>query len=93
MILYDKGNPVEALRVLSPWLQQVHIKDARRTKIPGTWGMEVAAGFGKVDWPVFFAALRELNFTGNLVIEREAGEQRVTDIITARELVLRELEN
>ncbi len=93
MILYDKGNPVEALRVLSPWLRQVHIKDARRTKIPGTWGAEVAAGSGKVDWPVFFASLRELNFTGNLVIEREAGTQRVADIIAAREMVLRELKN
>ncbi len=93
MILYDRGNPVEALRVLSPWLRQVHVKDARRTKIPGTWGTEVAAGSGEVDWPAFFAALRELNFTGNLVIEREAGDQRVADIVTARELVLRQLQN
>ena len=92
MILYDKGNPVEALRILSPWLQQVHIKDARRTKIPGTWGAEVPAGEGEVDWPIFFAALHELNFTGNLVIEREAGAERMADIIKARALVLRQLE-
>jgi sugar phosphate isomerase/epimerase len=93
MILYDKGNPVEALRVLAPWLRQVHIKDATRTKIPGAWGTEVAVGSGEVDWPAFFAALRELHFVGDLVIEREAGDQRVTDIITARELVLRQLEH
>lgn len=93
MILYGKGNPVEALRGLSPWLLQVHIKDAQRTKIPGTWGTEVAAGSGEVNWPVFFAALRGLNFTGDLVIEREAGGQRVADIVTARELVLRQLKN
>ncbi|MGD0263150.1 MAG: sugar phosphate isomerase/epimerase family protein, partial [Verrucomicrobiota bacterium] len=37
MILYDKGNPIAALRVLGPWIRQVHIKDARRTKAPGTW--------------------------------------------------------
>jgi sugar phosphate isomerase/epimerase len=89
MILYDQGDPVAALRVLSPWLRQVHIKDARRTNMPGTWGTEVAAGSGEVEWPSLFAALRELNFGGNLVIEREAGEQRVADIITARELVHR----
>jgi sugar phosphate isomerase/epimerase len=41
MILYDKGNPIEALRVLGPWIQQVHIKDGNRTKVPGTWGAEV----------------------------------------------------
>ena len=42
MILYDKGDPVKALHVLAPWMRQVHIKDAKRTKIPGTWGEEVA---------------------------------------------------
>lgn len=87
MILYNQGNPVAALHRLSPWLQQVHIKDATLTKTPGTWGTEVAAGAGDVDWSAFFAALRELNYTGNLVIEREAGDRRVADIITARELV------
>lgn len=91
MILYDKGDPVEALRVLAPWLKQVHIKDAVRTKIPGTWGEEVPVGTGEVDWPKFFATLQEVNFTGNLVIEREAGDQRMTDIGTARDLVLNQL--
>jgi sugar phosphate isomerase/epimerase len=69
------------------------VKDAQRAKIPGTWGAEVAAGSGEVDWRAFFAALRELNFTGNLVLEREAGGQRVADIVTARELVLQQLKN
>jgi sugar phosphate isomerase/epimerase len=87
MILYDKGNPIAALRVLGPWIRQVHIKDARRTKVPGTWGEEVAAGTGEVDWPAFFAALREVNYTGDFVIEREAGGQRVADIRTAKAVV------
>jgi L-ribulose-5-phosphate 3-epimerase len=87
MILYDKGNPIEALRVLGPWIWQVHIKDAVRTTVPGTWGAELPAGAGEVDWRAFFAALKELNFTGDFVIEREAGNQRVADIRTAREVV------
>jgi sugar phosphate isomerase/epimerase len=87
MILYDKGDPIAALRVLGPWIRQVHIKDARRTKVPGTWGEEVAAGTGEVDWRAFFAVLRELKYTGDFVIEREAGSQRVADIRTAREMV------
>jgi sugar phosphate isomerase/epimerase len=87
MILYDKGNPIAALRVLGPWIRQVHIKDARRTKVPGTWGEEVAAGTGEVDWPAFFATLRELNYTGDFVIEREAGSQRVADIRAAKEMM------
>jgi sugar phosphate isomerase/epimerase len=84
MILYNKGDPVEALRVLGPWLRQVHIKDATRTKTPGTWGQEVPVGAGEVDWRLFLATLRELRYAGNLVIEREAGDQRVADIRTAK---------
>ncbi len=84
MILYDKGDPIAALRTLGPWLKQCHIKDARRTRVPGTWGEEVAVGTGEVDWPAFVAQLTALGFTGDLCIEREAGEQRIEDIRAAR---------
>jgi sugar phosphate isomerase/epimerase len=87
MILYDKGDPIEALRTLGPWIRQVHIKDAIRTKQPGTWGQEVPAGTGEVNWRGFFDTLTKLNFSGAAVIEREAGNQRVVDIRTAKELV------
>jgi L-ribulose-5-phosphate 3-epimerase len=89
MILYDKGDPIEALRTLGPWIRQVHIKDAVRTSTPGTWGDEVAAGMGEVDWAAFFATLKEIGFAGDLCIEREAGMSRVEDIRAARELVER----
>ncbi len=89
MLLYGKGDPVQAVRLLGPWIRQVHIKDATRTKVPGTWGAEVPVGTGEVDWPAFFAVLKEMNFAGDLVIEREAGTQRVADIRTAREVVLK----
>jgi len=87
MILYDKGDPIAALRVLAPWLKQCHLKDAKRTKVPGTWGEEVPLGQGEVDWPAFFGTLKELGFSGPLCIEREAGNQRLADIQTARKLV------
>jgi sugar phosphate isomerase/epimerase len=86
MILYDKGDPVAALRVLGPWIRQVHLKDARRTQVPGTWGEEVPVGTGDVDWPGFFFTLKELKFAGDYVIEREAGGQRVADVCAAREI-------
>jgi len=88
MILYDKGDPVAALRTLAPWLRQCHLKDATRTKTPGTWGAEVRLGTGEVDWKAFFATLGDVGFTGDLCIEREAGDQRVADIRAAREYVL-----
>ncbi len=87
MLLYDKGNPVEALRVLGPWVRQVHIKDARRTTVPGTWGLVVVVGTGQVVWQAFFSTLASLKFTGDLVIEREAGNQRAADIQAAKRLV------
>lgn len=87
MILYAKGDPIEAMRTLGPWIKQVHIKDAKATLTPGTWGEEVPTGTGEVDWPSFFTTLDELGFSGNLCIEREAGNQRVTDILTAKQLV------
>jgi sugar phosphate isomerase/epimerase len=86
MVLYDKGDPIEALRLLGPWICQVHLKDAVRTKLPGTWGEEVPLGTGEVDWKAFFDTLNTLGFTDHLVIEREAGDQRVADIRTAKQV-------
>ena len=91
MILYGKGDPVDALGVLAPWLRQIHIKDARYAKTAGEWGEEVATGEGAVDWPRFLEKLASLNYTGDLVIEREAGTQRVADIRTARDLLAKYL--
>ena len=87
MLLYDKGDPVAALNALAPWLKQVHIKDANRTKTPGTWGEEVVVGTGEVDWKTFFKTLQDLNYQSYFAIEREAGTQRVADIRTAREFI------
>ncbi len=87
MILYDQGNPIEALRLLAPWLKQCHIKDANRTRQPGTWGEEVVVGTGQVNWREFFQVLNESRFAGYCCIEREAGNQRAADIRAARQFV------
>ena len=87
MILYDRGEPIQALETLGKRLKQVHIKDAKRTREPGTWGEEVVAGTGEVDWKEFFATLDKLRFAGFCCIEREAGEQRLADIKAAIEFV------
>ena len=83
MILYEKGTPAEAVRTLSKWVRHVHIKDATRTKTPGSWGAEVPWGDGEVGGDSFLAILKEIGFTGAVAIEREAGDQRMTDIKTA----------
>ena len=80
MILYDKGRPMEALRKLRPWIRQIHVKDARRTKKPGTWGNEVRWGDGEVGGAKFIGMLEQSGFAGNYVVEREAGDDRAGDI-------------
>lgn len=87
IILYDKGDPIHALKTLLPWIRQCHLKDAIRTKVTGTWGEEVRLGTGEVDWKAFFAVLNENGFKGNFCIEREAGNQRMEDIRGAFEFV------
>ena len=76
------------MRILGPWIRQVHIKDAIQSRVPGTWGKEATVGTGAVDWPAFFAALKEVDFASDFAIEREAGSQRVSDIRRARDVVL-----
>jgi sugar phosphate isomerase/epimerase len=88
IILYDKGDPIDALRVLAPRVRSCHIKDAVRTTVPGQWGSEVVVGTGQVKWPAFFDVLNAAGFDGWLACEREAAENRVGDIITAAKLVL-----
>ena len=85
MILYDKGEPIEALKILSPWIKHIHIKDGIRTKEPGTWGAEVPWGEGEVGEEQFLKTLGEIGFEGTIAIEREAGDDRFGDIKAAAE--------
>ena len=89
MLLYGMGEPVEALERLAPWVRQIHVKDARRSPVAGEWGTEVAVGAGEVDWAAFFRVLRARGLDVDLVIEREAGDDRVGDVRAARALVAR----
>src|SRR5712691_9275390 len=53
MLLYDMGDPIRAVEILGPYIRSVHVKDARRPKVRGTWGEEVPLGQGEVDIPAF----------------------------------------
>jgi sugar phosphate isomerase/epimerase len=87
MILYGKGDPREAVRVLARHVVQYHVKDAIPAKAAGTWGTEVRQGTGAVGWKEFLVLLRGLGILKNLLIEREAGGDRIDDIRGARELI------
>jgi L-ribulose-5-phosphate 3-epimerase len=82
MILYDKGDPLRAVEILGPDIRSVHVKDANRTKVPGTWGEEVPLGQGEVNIRQFIKTLKKVGYKGPLCIEREVGdqEQRLADV-------------
>ena len=82
MILYDKGDPLRAVEVLGPDIRSVHVKDANRTRTPGTWGEEVPLGQGQVNIREFVRRLQQVGYRGPLCIEREVGNQaqRIADI-------------
>jgi L-ribulose-5-phosphate 3-epimerase len=87
MILYGMGDPIEALSKLAPRVLQVHVKDARAAAKRGEWGTEVVVGTGAVDWSRFFAVLDAAQPAVDVMIEREAGSNRMLDVATAREYV------
>ena len=89
MILYGKGEPREAVKLLAPWIRQVHVKDALFTAKPGTWGTEVPWGDGAVGARAFIAELEKAGYKGNYVIEREGGNNRAAEIGLAAERLLK----
>lgn len=76
MILYDKGDPIRAVELLGPNIRSVHVKDATRTKVPGTWGEEVPLGQGQANIKLFVKTLKKVGYRGPLCIEREVGDQK-----------------
>ena len=87
IVLYDKGDPIEAIRQLRPWVRQIHIKDAQPTRIPGQWGREVPVGKGVVNWARFFDVALSISPPVGFVIEREGRAAKDEDITQARNLI------
>jgi L-ribulose-5-phosphate 3-epimerase len=86
MIMYQSGDPLAALKILSPHVISVHCKDAHfpAAGATGLLGKECALGDGEVDFPAFLQDLKEIDYRGILSIEREEpnAEKRIADIKT-----------
>ena len=88
MILYGVGEPIDAVALLKDRIIHVHMKDAKWSAKPGQdWGEEVVLGTGQADIPRLVSKLRAQGYKGPLVIEREAGTQRLADIQEAARLL------
>lgn len=81
LILYGKGNPVDALDVIGQYVRGMHAKDGLFPTDPKKLGREVPIGEGKVDWPKLIQRLRALNYRGAMTIEREiSGPRQIEDV-------------
>ncbi len=81
LVMYGKANPMDAVRLLAPYVQGVHVKDGIYPTDPNKLGAEVPLREGVVEWPTIVKRLAEAGYTGALTIEREiAGERQAEDI-------------
>lgn len=81
VILYGKGNPIDALDVFGKYVRNLHVKDGLYPTDGDHLGREVQVGEGKSNYPVLIKCLKQIGFTGELIIEREiSGEQQNRDI-------------
>ena len=91
-VLYGSDDPVHAAQVLAGRVKMAHMKDGLPSARPGAdWGEDVPPGKGKVDFPAVLKALFDGGFTGPLIIEREAGNDRAGDLVAAKKFLERVL--
>lgn len=82
LILYGKGNPIDALDTIGAYVSNIHVKDGLYPTDGEQLGEEVRPGLGKVDFPNFIKKLQEIGFTGEYIIEREiSGPEQTADIL------------
>ncbi|NIA06313.1 MAG: TIM barrel protein [Actinobacteria bacterium] len=83
LLMYGKGNPLDALDVFGQYVRNVHVKDGMCPSNGDELGCEVQVGQGKVRWPEFIKRLKKIGFDGELIIEREIeqGPEQNRDIL------------
>jgi sugar phosphate isomerase/epimerase len=87
MVLYGTGGPVEAVGTLAQHVMHVHVKDGLYPVREGQLGAEVPLGEGKVGIERYIAKLKAIGYDGPLIIEREAGHDRLGDIRRGKALI------
>ena len=85
LILYGKGNPVDALDVFGKYVRNMHAKDGKYPTNGHDLGKETRLGDGKVDFKALFKKLHELGYDSYVTIEREIdGDKQIEDILYAK---------
>ena len=86
LILYGKANSADAITVFGKYVMDTHIKDGFYPTDGKKLGLEVKVGDGMANIPEVVRRLREANYKGNYIIEREIkGDQQIADIVDTLE--------
>ena len=82
-----RGNPNDAMELLGSRVTGFHAKDAIPAKFGEFGGKQTPIGEGKVDFEHLFRQLKELGYTGDVVIEHEmySRPDRDGDILMSRD--------
>jgi L-ribulose-5-phosphate 3-epimerase len=85
LILYGKGNPVDAMDVIGSRVRGLHAKDGLFPVDPKNLGKEVPIGQGKVDFRRVVQRLHDFHYQGAITIEREIeGDKQTQDILASK---------
>ena len=71
LIMWGKGNPVDAMDVIGHRVRGIHAKDGLFPTNTKDHGEEVAMGKGKVDFPLVLQKLKQVGYKGAMTIECE----------------------
>lgn len=88
LILYGRGNPVDALEVFGKYVRNLHAKDGLFPTTGHFLGKQVNIGEGKVDFYRLFAKLHEIGYDGPVTIEHELaseGDQKNQEILKSKD--------
>ena len=78
-------DPVEGLKVLIPYVVHAHAKDSKLT--PDGKAAEVPLGTGMTNWKALHEIFKANNYQGYYAIEREVGEDAMSDVKKAVEFL------
>lgn len=76
LILYGKGNPVDAMEVIGHLVRGIHAKDGLFPTDPKNLGKVVPFGEGKVDFPAVMKKLKQVSYQGSMTIETEGAQSK-----------------
>lgn len=85
LILYGKAFSMQGIEVLKDYIISTHMKDGVWPEKEGQLGHEVILGEGQANIEECIKKFIEVGYEGPLIIEREAGTDRVGDIKREKE--------